>query len=162
MLRDFAIDDFEDVAGREAQPPARRRDAVIDGAMHTLVDEARRAKVALGEAGLDADFQAGERVDAMREEGDGRVLGGDACGGRRGGADLMVDVIVGEQRRERLHVPGDPCGGEAFGNGGHGVVGMRIAGGESRPSAEAGDDEASAVHNDSPPAAHTTIDSTNG
>src|SRR6185437_1071816 len=77
--------------------------------------------------------------------GNSRLLGEGAGAGWSGGADLMVDVVIREQRRESLHVARAQGGGEAFWNVG-GVLRVRLTGREGCASEETRDQEASAVH----------------
>src|SRR5271163_2303313 len=73
--------------------------------MRALVDEARRRLVARGERGLDADAEIGNSGQPRLKESKGRLLGRfSSRRRRRGGAPLMVDIVLGEQIGESRHV----------------------------------------------------------
>jgi hypothetical protein len=84
---------------------AGRRDAEIGAVVRSGINETRGDLIFVGHEGFDRDFQIRQPGEPGLEEGDSALLRTDIAGRRRrGGADLMIDVIVGEQRREGIHI----------------------------------------------------------
>jgi hypothetical protein len=95
----------ENVAGGEMQRLAGRRDAEIGAVVRAGIDETRSDMIFVGHDDFDGDFQIRQPGEPRLEESDGALLRTDVGGRRRrGGADLVIDVIVGEQRRKGIHI----------------------------------------------------------
>ena len=82
--------------------------------MRSFIDEARGTARAVHHGRFDRHAQIGQGGQASLEEGDGRIFRPKTGGGGGGGTHLMVDVVVGEERRERLHVVRVQRRGEAL------------------------------------------------
>jgi hypothetical protein len=105
MLCDLAARYAEDIAGGESQAFPGRRHAQQHAMLRAGIDEARRDVVIGRDQYLDGHLEIGDAFQPRGKERDRGPLGLDAGGWRWcGSAVLMIDIILGEKRREAVDV----------------------------------------------------------